>query len=99
MFRVPPLQYRFCFPCGCSSGMKALLYYYGVYTTPDPRVAETFADQQEPFVFQGRRYKVMLQGRVHSEAVLHTPMFQDDLYYQVKDEDAIRPYSICIKPL
>ena len=46
----------------------------GAYTSPDPTVAEAYADQRTPFRFQGRSYKVMVQSRVHVNAIMQVSL-------------------------
>lgn len=47
-----------------ASKSKRQLYGQGIYSTPDPRVAEDYASV---FEFGGKRYKFIIQNRVNLE--------------------------------
>ena len=63
----------------------------GVYSTPDPEIAEEYA---QDFKYRGKRYKVILQNRVNMEDTVHV---EEKDYYVTKDENNIRPYGMLFK--
>ena len=72
---------------------KRFKYGRGIYSTPDPEIAEEYAQE---FKYQGRRYKVILQNRVNMEDTKHV---EEVDYYVTQDEDNVRPYGILFKEI
>ena len=69
----------------------------GVYSTPDPALAEEYATT---FEYQGARYKVLVQNRVNME---DTEVIKVDYidhkgqYFVTANENNIRPYGLLFK--
>jgi len=84
---------------------KRFKFGRGIYSTPDPAIAEDYATT---FEFEGQEYKVLLQNRVNMEdtdvvAVKHScgvgdsPVSGD--YFVTANENNIRPYGILFKKM
>ena len=73
------------------SRAKRFRYGRGIYSTPDPRVAEKFA---RVFYNKGRRYKVLIQNRVN---MADTDYVQEEDFYVTLNENSIRPYGLLFK--
>ena len=70
---------------------KRFHYGRGIYSTPDPRIAEKFS---KPFQYQGNWYKVILQNRVNME---DTELIAEKEYFLTKSPNKIIPYGILYK--
>ena len=76
---------------------KRFKYGRGIYSTPDPAVAEDYATT---FLFEGQKYKVLLQNRVNME---DTEVIKVDYidhkgqYFVTANENNIRPYGLLFK--
>jgi hypothetical protein len=70
-------------------------YGVGIYSTPNVQVAEGYATQ---FKYKGENYKCILQNRVN---LMNTNAVDtiNGTYFVTPDEDAIRPYGVCIKKI
>jgi hypothetical protein len=68
-------------------------YGRGIYSSPNHTTAVGYAKE---FLFQGKRYKVILQNRVNPTNLYRVPTI--DYWISPKDED-LRPYGLCIKEL
>lgn len=83
----------------CSKGER-FRFGDGIYSSPNIEVAEQFASE---FQHDGKRYKVVFQNRcnpdpTHLEIVNNAETRQAGGQYWVsKNDDNIRPYSICLK--
>ena len=84
---------------------KRFKYGRGIYSTPDPAIAEDYATT---FEFEGQRYKVLLQNRVNMEDTdivvgkyscpcgdPHSTKSGE--YFVTADETNVRPYGILFK--
>ena len=70
---------------------KHFRYGRGIYSTPDPDIAEKYAEEYE---FQGKKYKILLQNRVNME---DTEVIAHRNFYLTAKEENIRPYGILYK--
>ena len=70
---------------------KRQLYGPGIYSAPDPEVAEHYA---VGFSFEGKKYLALMQNRVN---MAKTKTARGGDYYVTSDEDSIRPYGLLIK--
>ena len=70
---------------------KRFLYGHGVYSSPDPKIGESYATE---FVHDGDRFKVMLQNRVN---MADTDYIAAQDYYVTHHDDSIRPYRLLVK--
>ena len=71
----------------------------GVYSTPDPSLAEKYA---KTFEYQGAKYKVLVQNRVNMEDTeVIKVKFNDNhhkgQYFVTANENNIRPYGLLFK--
>jgi len=80
-----------------SRGVR-FLYGPGIYSTPDPAVAEKYA---ATFEFQDKKYKVILQNRVNmSDTNIAKPQrYPGWEYFVTKNEDNVRPYGLLYKQM
>ena len=74
-------------------------YGAGIYSAPDPRVAECYARE---FSHDGKTYLVMMQNRLNmaqTKLVKNVQVCKDVQgdYFVTSDEDSIRPYGILVK--
>ena len=76
---------------------KDFPFRYGVYTTPDIKVAEKYAIK---FTYNGSDYLVVLQNRVNPETLQRIPADEQtdigEYWINPSDKD-VRPYGICIR--
>jgi len=72
---------------------RRFLFGRGIYSTPDPKIAEDYATIYE---FEGKNYKVLLQNRVN---MAETEFISDMNYFVTKNEDNIRPYGLLFKEI
>ena len=70
---------------------KRFHYGRGIYSTPDPSVAEKYS---KAFQYQGNWYKVILQNRVNME---DTEYIAKKDYFLTKNPNKIIPYGILYK--
>ena len=70
---------------------KRFKYGHGVYSTPDPAIAEKYATI---FKFEGVKYKFLIQNRVNMENTTHVV---ENNYYVTDSEENIRPYGLLFK--
>ena len=63
----------------------------GIYSSPDPAVAEGYA---KAFSFQNQQYKVIIQNKVNMKGTKH---IQTANYFVTKEEKDIRPYGLLYK--
>ena len=86
---------------------KRFQYGRGIYSTPDPAVAEDYATA---FEFEGQKYKVMLQNRVNMEVTdvvvgkyyIRTgdsTSIKSGVYFITAYEKSVRPYGILYKKI
>ena len=84
---------------------KRFKYGRGIYSTPDPAVAEDYATI---FEFQGQKYKVLLQNRVNmkdTDVVIgkytcgDSTSIKSGEYFVTADEKDIRPYGMLFKKM
>ena len=77
---------------------KRFAFGYGVYSTPDIKVAEKYAKR---FTYKSDQYLVVLQNRVNPQTLLKVSADQThrgEYWISPSDKD-IRPYGICIRKL
>ena len=72
---------------------KRFKYGRGIYSTPDPNIAELYAQE---FVFKKERFKVIIQNRVNMQS---TKFVAKNNYFVTETEDNIRPYGILFKKI
>ena len=70
---------------------KRFHYGVGIYSTPDPDIAEKFSTT---FLHQEKKYKVILQNRVN---LWDTKYLPEKNYFLTYHEENIRPYGILYK--
>ena len=70
---------------------KRFAYGRGIYSSPDPLVAEVYATA---FNFENKQYKVIIQNKVNMEG---TDEYADYDYFVTKEEKDIRPYALLYK--
>ncbi|RGB41410.1 hypothetical protein C1646_310306 [Rhizophagus diaphanus] len=70
---------------------KRFAYGVGIYSSPDIRIAEQFAEE---FDHNNVRYKVIFQNRVNPEGFQRR---NNDKYWVTPKDENIRPYGLCIK--
>ena len=75
---------------------KRFRYGRGIYSTPDPAVAEEYATT---FEFEGQRYKVLLQNRVNMEDTDVVDVRHCGEYFVTANEKSVRPYGILFKKI
>lgn len=74
------------------------LYGYGIYSTPNIKVAESYSS-----IFtnpkSGKRYKIVMQNRVKPSEIINCSTINNGPkdYWLVPDGKYIRPYAICVK--
>eukprot|EP00092_Neocalanus_flemingeri_P031827 GFUD01034574.1.p1 GENE.GFUD01034574.1~~GFUD01034574.1.p1 ORF type:complete len:330 (+),score=86.03 GFUD01034574.1:72-1061(+) len=68
-------------------------YGRGIYSTPDPAIAEKYAKVYE---FEGEKFKILVQNRVNMQ---ETEMIGDMNYLVTTTEENIRPYGILYKKM
>ena len=79
---------------------KRQLYGAGIYSAPDPKVAEKYAVE---FTYKGKTYLALMQNRVNmakTKIVKDVPVLMTNLrgdYYVTNEEDSIRPYGLLVK--
>ena len=78
---------------------NTLKYDTGIYSTPDPALAEEYATT---FEYQGTRYKVLVQNRVNMEdteviKVRNIYNGHEGQYFVTANESNIRPYGLLFK--
>jgi len=72
---------------------KRFKYGRGIYSTPDPDIAEKYAKVCE---FKGQKFKVMIQNRVNME---DTEVISHRKYFLTSSEENVRPYGILYKKI
>jgi len=72
---------------------KRFLYGKGIYSTPDPAIAEKYAPV---FNYDGKNYKVILQCRVNMKKTVH---ISEKDYFLTSDAANIRPYGLIFKQI
>ena len=75
---------------------KRFRYGRGIYSTPDPAVAEEYATT---FEFEGQKYKVLLQNRVNMEDTDVVDVRHCGEYFVTANEKSVRPYGILFKKI
>ena len=70
---------------------KRFLHGRGIYSTPDPAIAEDYA---ATWWFKGQKYKVLIQNRVNMD---ETDVIDEENYFVTPSEDNVRPYGILFK--
>ncbi len=77
---------------------KRFKYGYGVYSTPDIKVAEKYAAK---FSYEGDQYLVVLQNRVNPTSLIKISTDRTGVgeYWINPSEEDVRPYGICIRKL
>ncbi|CAJ0925652.1 unnamed protein product, partial [Mesorhabditis belari] len=79
---------------------KRFLFGHGIYCTPDPKTALAYAST---YHYDGKTYKLIVQARVDPSRREIVPKSKHgvanlDDYWIAKENDAIRPYGICVFP-
>ncbi|CAJ0943759.1 unnamed protein product, partial [Mesorhabditis belari] len=79
---------------------KRFAFGHGIYCTPDPKTALAYAST---FKHDGKTYKLIVQARVDPSRRKIVPKSKHgvadlDDYWIAKENDAIRPYGICVFP-
>lgn len=72
---------------------KRFKYGRGIYSTPDPEIAEKYA---QVHTFEGQKYKVLLQNRVNMEG---TEVITGMNYFVTATEENVRPYGLLYKKI
>ena len=77
---------------------KRFVFGYGVYSTPDIKVAEKYAKR---FTYKNNQYLVVLQNRVNPQTLLKLSANQTGVgeYWISPSDKGIRPYGLCIRKL
>jgi hypothetical protein len=77
---------------------KRFLYGYGVYTTPDIKVAEKYALK---FSHGKDQYLVVLQNRVNPTSLIKIPADRTGVgeYWINPSDKDVRPYGVCVRKL
>ena len=70
---------------------KKFTFGVGIYSSPDPKIAEHYA---RSFEYEGKLYKVILQNRVNMHSTKH---IKAKNFFLTIAEDDIRPYAILFK--
>jgi len=72
------------------------MYGRGIYSTPDPVVAERYATL---FTHKGRKYKLIFQNRVNPNTLIKVSKQETGVgeYWISPNQADIRPYGVCIK--
>ena len=70
---------------------KRFKYGRGIYSTPDPSIAELYATE---FEYGKERFKVIIQNRVNMQ---DTKFVAASKFFVTESEDNIRPYGILFK--
>ena len=70
---------------------KRFKYGRGIYSTPDPTIAEKYASV---CTFKGVKYKVLVQNRVNMDDTEEVVAMN---YFVTASEDNIRPYGLLFK--
>ena len=69
----------------------------GIYSTPDPKLAEEYA---KTFEYKGERYKVLIQNRVNmadTDVIKVNYIDHKGQYYVTANQNNIRPYGLLFK--
>ena len=75
---------------------KRFVHGKGIYSTPSPAVAESYA---KPFEHEGKKYKLMFMNRVNLDYTLEKKVSRNEVYNITSDDKQIRPYAILIKKM
>ncbi len=77
---------------------KRFKYGYGIYTTPDIKVASKFADIIQ---YNGKIYKFVVQNRVNPKNVKIVSKAETVVgeFWISSNEDDVRPYGFCIREI
>ena len=75
---------------------KRTLYGRGIYSSPDPEVAESYA---APFNHDRANYKLIFNNRVNMEFTKEVNIRNGQIFFMTSDDRHIRPYAILIKKL
>jgi len=77
---------------------KRFLFGSGIYSTPDPAVAEKYA---ATYNFEDKKYKLIIQNRVNmmDTTISKPPDHPGWDYFVTQKEDNIRPYGILFKQI
>ena len=75
---------------------KRFLYGRGIYSSPDPEVAESYA---APFNHEGASYKLIFMNRVNMGFTREIKTTNGQIYFITSDDRHIRPYAILLKKL
>ena len=80
----------------CVDKNKQFDFAHGIYTTPDPDVAEKYA---KVFEFESVKYKVLIQNRVNPNTLVRITKEESGVaeYWIVPNGQDVRPYGICVK--
>ena len=87
-----------------SARVKRFKFGRGIYSSPDPAIAEDYATT---FEFEGQKYKVLLQNRVNmedTEVVVGKHLREDSTvvsgeYFLTASEKNVRPYGMLFKKM
>ena len=74
---------------------KTFAHGRGIYSSPDPVLAEGYA---KVFTFENKQYKVIIQNRVNVN-MKGTDHIQSVNYFVTKEEKDIRPYALLYKKI
>jgi hypothetical protein len=77
---------------------KRFAFGYGVYSTPDIKVAEKYAIK---FLHGNEQYLVVLQNRVNPETLVKVSGDRTGVgeYWINSDDKDVRPYGVCIRKI
>ena len=73
-----------------------ILYGRGIYSSPDPEVAESYAAR---FNHEGANHKLIFMNRVNMEFTKEIKTRNGQIHFITSDDRHIRPYAILIKKL
>jgi hypothetical protein len=77
---------------------KKFAFGFGIYSTPDIKVAEKYAIK---FSYNNEQYLVILQNRVNPETLVKITVDQSGVgeYWISPSDKDVRPYSICVRKI
>ena len=75
---------------------KRILCGQGIYSSPDPEVAESYA---APFNHDRANYKLIFMNRVNMEFAKEVIIRNGQIFIITSDDRHIRPYAILLKKL
>ena len=75
---------------------ERFLYGRGIYSSPDPEVAESYASS---FNYEGDNYKLIFMNRVNMKFTKEVETTNGQIYFVTSNDRHIRPYAILLKKL